>query len=89
MSYWALNDRVLSTLGPARNSWIDAACGEYVGFVDSDDWVDSDMYKGLLDRARETGADAVFSEMKTICGGERVADFPVIYVRALKLESWV
>lgn len=70
-------------LGPARNSGIDAACGEYVGFVDSDDWVDSDMYKGLLGRARETGADAVFSGMKTICGGERVADFPVPYGNAV------
>ena len=70
-------------LGPARNSGIYAACGEYVGFVDSDDWVDPDMYKGLLDRARETGADAVFSGMKTICEGEGVDDFPVPYGNAI------
>ena len=60
-------------LGPARNSGIDTACGEYVGFVDSDDWVDSDMYKGLLDRARETGADAVYAEGK----GWQISPFPM------------
>lgn len=70
-------------LGPARNSGIDAACGEYIGFVDSDDWVDPDMYEGLFSRAKETGAEAVFSGMKTICDGERVADFPVPYGRAV------
>lgn len=70
-------------LGPARNSGIDAASGEYVGFVDSDDWVDSDMYKSLHDRARETSADAVYSGMKTVCDGERVADFPVPYGNAV------
>lgn len=72
-----------SGLGPARNSGIDVACGEYVGFVDSDDWVEPDMYKGLISRARETGADAVFSGMKTICEGEMVADFPVPYGNAV------
>ena len=70
-------------LGPARNSGIDAACGEYIGFVDSDDWVDPDMYEGLLSRAKETGAEAVFSGMKTICEGRKVADFPVPYGNAV------
>ncbi len=29
----------------ARNAGIDAASGEYIGFVDPDDWVDKEMYE--------------------------------------------
>ena len=44
-------------LGGARNTGIEAASGEYIGFVDSDDWVDSDFYEKLYDAAMRTGAD--------------------------------
>ena len=45
--------------GRARNHALPLAKGEFVGFVDSDDWIDPDMYKKLCDRALETGADVV------------------------------
>ena len=45
--------------GGAKNAGLDAATGEFVGFVDSDDWICSDMYRKLLDKANETGADVV------------------------------
>lgn len=35
------------------------AKGEYVGFVDSDDWVESDMFAAMGEKAAETGADMV------------------------------
>lgn len=34
-------------LSSARNAGIDVAKGEYIGFVDSDDWIDKEMYEIL------------------------------------------
>lgn len=44
-------------LSVARNLGLREAKGEYIGFVDSDDWIEPDMYEVLLRRMQETGAD--------------------------------
>lgn len=44
-------------LSAARNIGISEAKGKYIGFVDSDDWIEPDMYEVLLKRMQETGAD--------------------------------
>ncbi len=43
----------------ARNLALDHARGEFVGFVDSDDWVDDVMFETMYRKATETGADIV------------------------------
>lgn len=45
--------------GGAKNLGLEAAKGEWLGFMDSDDWAAPDMYPKLLQRALETGADVV------------------------------
>ncbi len=41
----------------ARNLGIQKASGDYIGFADSDDYVDKSLFKKLYDKALETGAD--------------------------------
>lgn len=43
----------------ARNCGITAASGNYIGFIDSDDWIDKDMYELLVNTAIEHHADIV------------------------------
>lgn len=45
--------------GGAKNEGLRAATGDWIGFIDSDDWVTPDYYEKLLGKARETGADMV------------------------------
>ena len=41
--------------GMARNFAIPEAKGEYIAFVDSDDWIEPDMFESLYNRAKEQG----------------------------------
>lgn len=45
--------------GGAKNLGLKQATGEWIGFIDSDDWVTPDFYEKLLTRAEATGADMV------------------------------
>lgn len=52
----------------ARNAGLDIATGDYIGWVDSDDWVEPDMFQTMLTAAETHKADIV------ICG--RIESYP-------------
>lgn len=54
--------------GGAKNEGLKAAAGEWVGFIDSDDWVTPDYYEKLLAKAAKTGADMVGCDYSLVTG---------------------
>ena len=73
---WAQRDKRItvvhkqnSGLSDTRNTAIDMSTAEYIGFVDSDDWIEPDMYSFLMDNIQKHDADIAvcnhFFEYKT------------------------
>lgn len=63
-------------LGPARNTGITYATGEFIGFVDSDDWVHESYYENLYKAAVDAKADIAVGGMETWTDGKLTGSEP-------------
>lgn len=76
--YRAADSRIIAIHGTnqgvsaARNIGIETACGQYVGFVDADDFVDTDMFERLYKEASYGDCDVVLSNFISEMDGHEV-----------------
>lgn len=50
----------------ARNDALNIATGDFIAFVDSDDWIDPTMYEKLINKQFENNSDLVFCKYKIV-----------------------
>ena len=57
-------------LSSARNAGLDIAKGEYIGFVDGDDYISENMYETLLYKMQQNNADLAICSFKEVQEGK-------------------
>lgn len=57
-------------LSSARNYGVEVSNGDYIGFIDSDDWIPNDYYEYLLKRSIAHDADIVSCSFQRVKDGE-------------------
>lgn len=57
-------------LSDARNKGLEIAKGEYIGFVDSDDYIESDMYEVLYNLLKQYNVDVSICNFYTVSQGK-------------------
>lgn len=72
--------QVNSGVAVARNTGIEAATGDYYGFVDSDDFIEPNMFEEMLNACESTAAEMAVTEYKEIGGDESLTYSGNIYV---------
>ena len=63
----------------ARNFGLDHACGQYISFVDGDDFIEPDMYRRLMDELIRSNADISCCQLDRITQeGKHIVAYPAV-----------
>ena len=69
-------------VGNARNIGVDVAHGKYIGFVDSDDWIDSKYYQELVNHIVANNSEIAVCGVKTEYYNSKSSSFRYKYTSA-------
>lgn len=82
---YALKDRRIQTfhqknagLSSARNKGLDVCHGEYIAFVDSDDYIGQTMYETLVQLSQEHTADMVVCNLAVVYPNGKIKEIPPV-----------
>ncbi len=53
-------------LSYSRNTGLDHATGDYIGYIDSDDYIDSTYYENIMEKIVSENADMAITDMKIV-----------------------
>ncbi|CAM4182120.1 glycosyltransferase involved in cell wall biosynthesis [Paenibacillus endophyticus] len=73
--YQIMDDRIVllnqdnQGVSQARNAALSIASGEYIGFVDADDFIKTDMYQKLYETAKQKKCDVVITNFESVLDG--------------------
>lgn len=81
-------DKEHSGVSDIRNIGIKKATGDYIGFVDSDDYIDKDMFKNLINAIEKYKCDISMCDLKeTYNTNDESKPCKLKYVKMDKIES--
>ncbi len=69
-----IHDKSNEGIANARNSGLDKASGEYIMFMDQDDWMETDCIEVLFSEAAVSGADLVIGGVNKVNGAGKIID---------------
>ncbi|MFR9504389.1 MAG: glycosyltransferase family 2 protein [Rikenellaceae bacterium] len=75
-----IEQRINGGVAAARNTALDAATGDYILFVDADDWVEPELVDRLLQRASQTNADICNAWCESVTEHDERTPTPTIWL---------